>query len=74
MAISKQIKKDFLQCLYTFIYLFLSELSLCFCLGFSLVVVNGDSSSCVPELLIVVASPVTKHSLYRVRASVVVAQ
>ena len=47
-----------------FVYLFLAVLGLCYYMGFSLVVGNGDYSlTTVYELLIMVASPIAEHRL-----------
>ena len=47
-----------------FMYLFLAVLGLCYYMGFSLVVGNGDYSlTTVYELLIMVASPIAEHRL-----------
>ena len=57
-----------------FINLFLAELGLCCCVGFSLVAERGGYSPVAMHwLLIVVASPVAEHGLPGMQASVAAA-
>ena len=58
---------------FLYIYLFLSVLGLCSCVGFSLAAASGGNSLVAMHvLLIAVASPVADHGLSGARASVAV--